>query len=400
MTRTEDHNRNNHDNHNNNNDNNHDKLPLSQARVSEEAAIFNTFALIVRNKFVLTPSPPSDSQGQQSKSSSEHKDSAQERINRLDELYSNPEYNAEKRMLQKMNNNGMVYGLACGVLTFGLLRSGPRLMQRYLNRRLMNQRGGGSTSKTVGGYTFDQSSATTGGIGASGGASKGFSKPGGIVLRTLKLGLDLTVSLFIAAYGSLVFVDRKKLMDDMSKIPLVEGRSLVSDKLCDEFVDVYRRIPKKTWEKYQGKSDALDAIGGFVKNCLRREIVERKILEKRRGFGMHQEGEDDGTLMMGTNGNEPKRSQRWKRHVSIPSPGVSPDIPVRIEWIDNQSEDVIVGRERSLVLGNNGVDDDGDDGELNNGGRGGGDYMGNFDDEDDFSNFDDFTSQDDENTDE
>lgn len=408
MTRSQD--------HTNNSNKQPQQPPFSsqqKAAVSEEAAIFNTFALIVRNKFVLGPSS-SESQQQgkkqqgkqgQGQSSKDRQDAAQERINRLDDLYSNPEYNAEKKMLQRMNNNGMVYGLACGLLTFGLLRSGPRLMQRYLNRKLMHPKssnsGGGSSSTygnntTVGGYTFDQPTSSGGSLGPSTTTRGGFFKSttrGGIFLRTLKFGLDLTVSLFMAAYGSLVFVDRKKLMDDMSKIPLVEGRSLVSDELCDEFVDVYRRIPKHTWDKYEGKSDALDAIGGFVKNCIRREIVEKKILEKRRGFGMdvvqEEEEEEDSVKDEKEHGALMRHTQRPKRrHVTIPSPGVSPDIPVRIEWIDSQGgEDVIVGRERSYVLGGGGggEDENGED-----------EYFGNFNEnDDDFGNFDDFTSQED-----
>jgi len=376
------------DDQNNNNKPNSPKARL----VTEEAAIFNTFALIVRNKFLLTPSA-SPSASSSDSTTRQTQDTAQERINRLDELYSNPAYNAEKSMLQRMNNNGMVYGIACGLFAFGLLRSGPSLMQRYLNRSRL--RGGGSSSggggnNAVGGYTFDRPTAGTGVDSSSSGSGSGSIRKGGFFLKTLKLGLDLALSLVISAYGSLLFVDRKKLMDDMSKIPLVEGRSLVSDELCDEFVNVYRIIPKQTWDKYQGKSDALDAIGGFVKNCIRREIVEKELLDKRRGFGIYQQVQDDHD---GTDDNDDdgdgygeKELKIRKRHVNIPSPGVSPDIPVSIEWIDNKGEDVIVGTRRIFGGGGDGGGDD----------NAGEDYFGSNGDEDDFDNFDDFMSEEDE----
>jgi len=124
----------------------------------------------------------------------------------------------------------------------------------------------------------------------------------------------------------------------------VQGRSLISDGLCDDFIDVYRGIPKKTWDKHTGaearqrrareggdridQSDALDAISNFVKNCMRRKIVEKQIMEENHTFGILDDGDDDGP----------------DKHVEIPSPGVSPDIPVEIEWGD-KSNDLEVERE-------------------------------------------------------
>ena len=393
MTRSE-------ENYNRNDGNSTQSKSTPKRQPSQEAAIFNTFALIVRNKFVLTPSS----------SSPDPKESAQDHIHRIDELYSNPAYSAEKNMLQKMNNNGMAYGLACGLLTFGFLRSGPKLMQRYLTRRYMKQQGLGNrnvdNTSTVGGYTFDQP-RIQGGMGGGDSNSVKIPKPG-IFLRTLRLGLDLTVSVFMAAYGSLVFVDRKKLMDDISKIPLVEGRSLVSDELCDEFVDVYRRIPKQIWDKYQGKSDALDAISGFVRNCLRREMTEKKILQQRRRFGLLEEEQlqeeglsSSGALTSHDSEQQQEQEQQQqqqqeqqqqqqekhtsrRKHVPIPSPGVSPDIPVHIEWIDSHEGDgnIVVGGEIVMVVGD-----------------GYNDHMDDDDDDDNFSNFDELFGQDDDDLD-
>lgn len=407
MAQTDNNNNNNNNDKNNSNNSHSNSSSLSssssssvQRKLSQEAAIFNTFALIVRNKFVLTPSSSSDpsnvsNNGDDSRnskpSSSTTTTTAQDRINRLDELYSNPAYHAEKMMLQKMNNNGMIYGIACGIFTFGFLRSGPRLMQRYLNRRFAKNasNGSGNSGTTVGGYTFDRPGAQPSGDWNTNHAQ--LPKRPGIFLRTIKLGLDLTLSLFVAAYGSLVFVDRKKLMDDMSKIPLVEGRSLISDELCDDFIDVYRGIPKKTWDTYQGKSDALDAISGFVMNCMRRQVVEKEILEQRRRFGMTtMEDEDGDPDVVG--------QEQTRRHVEIPSPGVSSDIPVSIEWKKNKRQGTSTttgGRSDGWKDDDSGTTRDYMDMDMDIHGD---DYNDN-DDDDFFFNVDDFSSPDDpENT--
>ena len=270
---------------------------------SEEAVIFNTFAKVIRNKFTATPEAPTEYDGH----------TTEERIKRLDEVYKGSEYQAEKAMIQEMNNGGMIKGLACGLLTFGFLRRGPSLMQRYLNRNINRNH-----SPSAGGYTFDQHRM------AFPGATGTPPKPG-FFLRVFKLGLDLTVSVSLATYAASIFTDKKKIMKDMSQIPLVQGRSLVSDELCDDFIDVYRGIPKKVWKKYEGNSEPLDAITAFVMNCMKRSIVEGKIKEENRLFGSLED-------------------QEAEEHVEIPSPGVDPSIPVEIEWGD-KSVDMEVGKD-------------------------------------------------------
>jgi hypothetical protein len=299
-------------NNNNSNSNNGNGQPPK--KLSDEAIIFNTFALIIRNKFSPTPASPT-----------EHDHSAQTteaRIKRLDSLYNGPAYQVEKAKLTKMNNNGMVYGLACGLLTFGILRGGPKFIQRTLMRRHAIQQQQRNTT----GYTFDHQAA------ASNDMNMNFKAPKpGLLYRTIKLGLDLFVSTSMALYGSAA-------MTDMAEIPLVEGRSLIADELCDDFIDVYRGIPRKTWKKYEGKSEALDAISGFVMNCMRRKVVENEIMEQNRSFGMADSHDEDGGKAASP------RSSGDELHPEIPSPGISRDMHVEIQFGD-KSEDLQVGRE-------------------------------------------------------
>jgi hypothetical protein len=302
--------------------------PSSRKGMSEEGVIFNTFLLVIRNKFVATPSSPSHEGIGTSNSNS---GAGLEKMKRLDELYKSSSYRAEKKKLEEMNNNGMVQGLAVGVVTFAFLRSGPRMMNRFLSSRSSSASRGTGTGNQGSGYQFNirnRQQMTN--------QHPDIPRPG-FFFRTVKFGVDVLVSMTAAMYGAAYFLDREKTMKELSNIPLLEGRSLISDELCDDFIDVYRSIPKKTWDKYDGKSEPLDAIGQFVRNCLRRKMVEKEILEQNKTFGSSfgmDDSEDDG-------------------HVDIPPPGVSADIEVDVQWID-RSEDRKFEREIS-------IGDDGDD---------------------------------------
>ena len=103
---------------------------------------------------------------------------------------------------------------------------------------------------------------------------------------------------------SAVWTDKKKLLNEAAEIPLVEGRSLISDELCTNFMKHYATIPQDTWRKHRGTSDALTAIESFVINCQRRQIFEQSLRHER--------------------GLQPGGSAR----ISIPSPGVPTDLDV------------------------------------------------------------------------
>jgi len=264
----------------------------------EDVAILNKFLLVVKQKFTATAA---------SSSSSDLGD-GQKRLERLDEIYKSPAYSAEKEILAKMNNNGVMKGLAVGIGTFAFLRAGPGALRRYFQRKQF--------SKSSSGYKFDNLNTSQNMTGSRvnnpdiGGRRPGF------IFRSIRFSLDCFISLSMATYGSMYFVDRRRMMDAAGSIPLVEGRSMVSDELCDDFTSLYRSVPQKTWEKYDGKSLQLDTISNFVKNCIKRKVIETQMLEQRHEFG-HL---DSST------------------HVEIPSPGVPADTQVEIGW-DNYGTD-------------------------------------------------------------
>ena len=262
--------------------------------MSEEAAIFNTFMNVIKNRFTSVPeSPTSDS-----------KEKRRSRWNLEDGL---PEvYDAERKQLVQINNNGMGAGLIIALGSFLFLRRGPKIFANYLSKKKAQEF---SSSQPMGGYKFDPPDMAV------------RRKPG-LIFRTFKLGLDLFVSTSMGMYGSAIWTDKNKLMNDLANIPLVEGKSIISEELCDDFIDVYRHIPKRTWDKYDGKSEPLDAISLFVKNCLKRHAVEKELLEERKSFRSFEgsDHEDDDN------------------HPPIPSPGVSPDVTIEIIFSDESQE--------------------------------------------------------------
>jgi len=319
-------------------------------RKVEEATIFQSFATIIRNKFA--------SQTQ-----------TQDSVSRMDKLYKHPDYAAEKAMLTKMNNNGMVAGMVAGVASFVFLRRGPRLLSGHMLRR-----SGGAA-----GYRFDRRSPfdTAAGagrqqqlpsqnhipVGGDGGAAGGAPKRPGLFFRTIKFGVDVAVSAFFAAYMSAVWTDKKKMLNDAAEIPLVEGRSLIADELCDDFIRQYGLTSQEVWRQHTGRdggstntgstddepSDVLSAIETFVANCQRRNIHERTL---RQEEGLRVGGTRDG------------------EHIAIPSPGVPRDI------------DVVLG-ELSTAASNDESGEEGDD-------AGG---FGYDDDTSEWSDFDSFSKK-------
>lgn len=308
----------------NNNSNRNNDSTKNLDRRKEEANIFNSFAAIIQDAFVGTGTD------------------GQSHVDRLDRLYQQPEYSAEKAHLTKMNNNGMVAGIAAGVGSFIFLRRGPRLLSRYLVRRA-EARGGGSSGTAnnnynaggggPGGYQFDrrnpfenakQMSQPTNAMG-EGASSQQLPPPPppssprqpGIIVRTIKFGLDVFVSGMMALYMSAVWTDKKKLLNEAAEIPLVEGRSLISDELCGNFMKHYATIPQDTWRKHRGTSDALTAIESFVVNCQRRQMLEQSLRHER--------------------GLQPGGSAQ-DYHPTIPSPGV-PTLDVVLADIGRDSGD-------------------------------------------------------------
>ena len=180
-----------------------------------ELEVFNRFSQIVKEKF----SSLADGRN----GGADGKD----RIDRIDSLYTRPEFASEKRILNDMNNMGLHKGVMSGVACFAFLRFGPRAIGRLLQRRaarngMMGGDGGAAAAtnnpfhhRSPAGYEFDTPTAV-------GTRPNNNGRPG-FFFRVFRLSLDTFVSLSVGAYASLYFIDKDKMMKQFAEIPLVEG---------------------------------------------------------------------------------------------------------------------------------------------------------------------------------
>jgi len=111
----------------------------------------------------------------------------------------------------------------------------------------------------------------------------------------------------------------RNIFKDISRIPLVEGRSIVAETICDEWIDVaYNQTPRNFWknvqiEKENGNSGLKDprawtAIADFAINCQKRNAYSKIIRE-------HERLADDVIIDL----------EVQPRQTIIPSPGVPID---------------------------------------------------------------------------
>lgn len=264
-----------------------------------ELEIFNRFSRIVKEKFNSGSST---------------------NISQLDVLYKQPEFTSEKRVLNDMNKMGLSRGVMAGVACFAFLRVSPKAIARVLQRRSGAGVSEGTAvsrnpfSQSSGGYKFDP---------PAGGQPQPEKRPG-FLFRAVRLCLDTFVSLSIGSYASLYLTDKQKMMNQFTEIPLVEGRSLLSEELCGDFTREFQKFDRQVWDRNHpsltggvqtnddGEHDFRNTMQGFVVNCRRRAIYEEE-LRKEQGL-------------------------RSDDPVVVPSPGVPRDISVSIDDLLGEKE--------------------------------------------------------------
>jgi len=319
------------------------------SNIKNAGQIFEAFANIIRSK--LAPVNEND---------------RLERFQRWDKLYNNngsnkgnlsnnqsgktkatgatTPYDDEKKLIAKISNIGLTKGLACGLFTFVTIRTGGSMLRRYFLRRISNGGGGGSSNgkgsssgSNNSGYTFDSTISSS-----SNATSKSknpflnhpsnstnlppppnppppqFQKPG-LFIRSINLGFDIMLSILAAIEGTKYFTNTTQILDDISSIPLVKGKSLISDELCSDFINVYRSIPKETWKQYeandgekqQGINVVIRTIDSFVRNCLRRKMVEKDCVSVMNGDTSSSVLTDDDGTIHNTNNIENENSNTF-----------------------------------------------------------------------------------------
>lgn len=242
-----------------------------------------------------------------------------EQVKEIDALYSRPEFDEEKKILTDVNNLGsMNGGVLAGVACFALLRLSPgRRRAAHIGVKLKGDANNPFNRSSK--YQFDAPDGGRVPLSSS-----------NFILRGFRLGLDIVFSTLVGLSASILLVDKDRMIKEASEIPLVQGRSLVSEQLCQDFSLEFQKYSRDSWDenhpalRHGGidrsrKSDVTSLLEGFVANCKKRSIYEQKL---RVEWGLR----DD----------EP---------VVIPAPGVPKDILVTLDDL----------------MGDQIVDDDGND---------------------------------------
>jgi len=234
------------------------------------------------------------------------------------------EYTSEANILRQINGPGVLWGLGAGISTFAFLRRGPVILIRALNRRKNANGGGGvgsSNGSTQSGYTFNSETVQNpfqkpGGNSnvLQNGFEPTFKRRGGI-FGAFFFMFDAAISLSVAASVSWMMTEKDEIRSILADIPLVEGRSIVSEEVCADAISAYYQNTKEFWRKGRNSNEnsaiTLDLIQHFVRNCEKRQAYEEE-LKKQQGISSID-------------------------HISIPSPGVPRDYVFNKE-LEKESE--------------------------------------------------------------
>lgn len=257
--------------------------------------------------------------------------------------------------------------IALGLFSFVTLRSG-RGLTSWVRKSIAKNNSSGKS------YQFDrmlngknvESSATA----AAAGVVALKQQPSNL-RKFFQFSFDATISTSITLLsGTFLFMPRpSSYVEDMSKLPLVEGKSVYAEMVCPPLLKEYRRVLEQyggRWpvmgatstaasDKKVGQGEggtpqltqedvSLNVIRAFVENCSKRSKYERALLEERNALGTidsnnhHQSTVsrimrriNTGTSESSSMGGSMLRNETKLGTVSIPSPGVPEDIPVDLD---------------------------------------------------------------------
>jgi len=99
---------------------------------------------------------------------------------------------------------------------------------------------------------------------------------------------DVSLSLFIGNNTTRKMTELAKLEECVSRVPLVQGRSVLSEELCGDFIRAYDITKTRgfDWSNENHNSNTLTNIERFVKNCHARQNYEQDL---RRSQGLSSE---------------------------------------------------------------------------------------------------------------
>lgn len=190
---------------------------------------------------------------------------------RLERIYA-----AEKKTVAALSTFGVVEGMLASVAAFVFLRRGPTMIGRLMERRSLRS-----------GYRLDIPPPTNSFQQSQQQANPSLLRTGvNIVVGSIKLGVDVFLSLLVGASVSSYFVDRRDHMLKVSDLPLVEGRSLACDEFCTTIMQEVAKQHQKNpqfWKAITTNQDNLylEGMYRFSKNCQKRQAYERMLRQEQ-----------------------------------------------------------------------------------------------------------------------
>ena len=212
------------------------------------------FSSYIKNKMPSRFPPFDNSLTEDSKVVKLFVDKIQEKLDQ--KILTKPEETERKILENPILYPGAVVGAITTVASFAVLRRGPV----YIVNRILARQHISKTSKPP---IYEETNS-----------------------------LKIFGSIFDAAFASLlgvtawfITIDKKKTLENVSKIPLIQGHSVISDCLCDDFISIYGGIRPKFWNE-KSDDDTIMAIHTFVKNCEKRQVYKKRL---KREMGLSYE---------------------------------------------------------------------------------------------------------------
>ena len=104
---------------------------------------------------------------------------------------------------------------------------------------------------------------------------------------------DFLLSTLIGGSVSLFLSDSDQFKNDVARIPLVEGKSFISDELCPLFLQQYVNVTSKNVDQLETMDKEFLE---FIDNCQKRNRVESFLKERKRKEESSKVGESDFTM--------------------------------------------------------------------------------------------------------
>ena len=210
----------------------------------------------------------------------------------------------EMQAFRQLQGAGLYEGMAAGLVAFFTLRRGPIYFARWLHKRKLAQQyqhhqhhtPSPSPPQGDGSYQLSNPNMTN----PFDKAGSDFPRSRNVVIRGIWFVFDSVLSLMLAASVSMAYTDTDQVREQIIGLPLLPGRSLTSDALCDDIVLELQKLQKENNPAYARLSRASQQGGGsgggeirspasfylegimrFAENCQRRRFVEQRERQER-----------------------------------------------------------------------------------------------------------------------